>query len=112
MTPIEMPGSPLGLLEEIETREIQLTMHPGDLLIFYTDGLPERQNHKGKMWDFDEMEKKLYQICQLHLSIEEIARRIFCECDDFAEGTDLSDDMSIIIIKNSDDAANPNNSQT
>jgi sigma-B regulation protein RsbU (phosphoserine phosphatase) len=36
-------GTALGLLDTIKTPRTQLTLHPGDTLIFYTDGVTERR---------------------------------------------------------------------
>jgi len=36
-------GTALGLLDTINTPRTQLTLHPGDTLIFYTDGVTERR---------------------------------------------------------------------
>ena len=36
-------GTALGLLDTINTPRVEITLHPGDTLIFYTDGVTERR---------------------------------------------------------------------
>jgi sigma-B regulation protein RsbU (phosphoserine phosphatase) len=36
-------GTALGLLETISSPDVEVTLHPGDSLIFYTDGVTERR---------------------------------------------------------------------
>src|SRR5690349_1530466 len=40
-TPIGDVGTPLGIIERPELPEVTATLSPGDLLVFYTDGVTE-----------------------------------------------------------------------
>ena len=40
-TRIELPGFPLGLFDEATYDQVEVALAPGDVLAFYTDGLPD-----------------------------------------------------------------------
>jgi sigma-B regulation protein RsbU (phosphoserine phosphatase) len=37
-------GIPLGMFEEMAWKQVQIKINPGDILLLYTDGVPEAQN--------------------------------------------------------------------
>ena len=44
----KIEGVPIGLLDDREYDEVELTAEPGDALVFYSDGVDEQLNEKGE----------------------------------------------------------------
>ncbi|HTV05767.1 MAG TPA: SpoIIE family protein phosphatase [Acidobacteriaceae bacterium] len=50
---------PLGLLPSVTYDEVNLSLHPGDYLSLYTDGLLEARNATGELYGFERVQKLL-----------------------------------------------------
>jgi serine phosphatase RsbU (regulator of sigma subunit) len=48
-------GIPLGMFEEMAWKQVQIRIHPGDILLLYTDGVPEAQNIANEEYGEDRM---------------------------------------------------------
>ena len=53
ITRLELPGVPLGLLEEASYDELKFQMDPGDTLILSSDGVADALNRGGSFYDMD-----------------------------------------------------------
>ena len=87
----------LGVLPTIQVRQHTLTLHPGDTLVCYTDGITESMNE-----DLDEFGLK-----RLHLAADHARRHnaaaiietITQEVNDHAGDSPQFDDMTLIVLK-------------
>lgn len=90
-------GMALGVLPTIQVRQHTLTLHPGDTLVCYTDGITESMNE-----DLDEFGLK-----RLHLAADHARRHnaaaiietITQEVNDHAGDSPQFDDMTLIVLK-------------
>jgi len=92
---LECPGILIGILPESDFAERKISLAPGDIISFYTDGLTGAVvNHKvfGREPIENEMRKGALKPSQ------EIADNIHARLLTFAEGT-VSDDVAIVTIK-------------
>jgi serine phosphatase RsbU (regulator of sigma subunit) len=87
---------PLLLMEiaDIPTTEHQL--HPGDRLLFYTDGIIERENAAGEMYEVHGVQKSLSQ--SHHLESEELMKSLVKDLERFADGTEPNDDQTLLLV--------------
>ncbi len=95
----DMPYTgPVGLSGlNVEYSEMTFTMHKGDILFLYTDGITEMQNREKRDFGIEEiqniLEKNSADVA------EEIARKLMKGMEDFIKDTPRTDDVSIIILK-------------
>jgi sigma-B regulation protein RsbU (phosphoserine phosphatase) len=77
--------------------EVTLPLEPGDLLVFFTDGISEAMNAQDECFG----EPRLGQLIEehAHLSVEELRERILREIDAFVGGTPQHDDMTLILLQ-------------
>jgi sigma-B regulation protein RsbU (phosphoserine phosphatase) len=79
----------------LEERTIEL--HPGDVALFFTDGITEAMN------DADEYfgEARLGRLVELnaHLASDELRERVLREIEAFVGGAPQHDDMTMILLK-------------
>ncbi len=54
-------GFPLGIREALDVAQDEVTLAPGDLLLLYSDGLPEAANASGEAFGYDAMRSLLRQ---------------------------------------------------
>ena len=93
-----LPVDPTMCLIWDELRDIpcpELALRPGDRVVFYTDGITERQAHDGSMYDLDQFAAALTRIGAV--ASADIVRDIVSEVDRFAGGQEPEDDQTLVV---------------
>jgi sigma-B regulation protein RsbU (phosphoserine phosphatase) len=93
-----LPRFPLGFRSEVTYAETEFQLQPGDVVMLYSDGLPEARNPKGVLYDYPGMERLLGDIDTTSLSAEQICEVIRQEILTFSN-YDLADDMTVVVLK-------------
>ncbi len=99
LIPLELHGPPIGLLEEIDPRAVQVELTQGDAIILLTDGFADRFNRDKKIWGYEALEKTLVAICQEESEANNIIQSLIDECENFANGSIVEDDMTVVVLK-------------
>jgi serine phosphatase RsbU (regulator of sigma subunit) len=83
--------------------ESSLALGPGDLLVLFTDGISEAMNEHADFFG----ETRLVELLEEHaeLPFEELRERILREIDAFVGGAPQHDDMTMILLKIDEPAA-------
>jgi sigma-B regulation protein RsbU (phosphoserine phosphatase) len=95
---LENTGPPLGLrmFKDLtwERRDVQLA--PGDVLVLYTDGITEAQDHQEELFD----EERLLEVIQANLgrSAQDIQDAILEEVHDFVGEAPQFDDITLMVV--------------
>ena len=90
-------GGVLGVHEKFEYSEQAVTVHSGDLILMYTDGVTEAENESGEMFG----DGRLASFCRDHrgdstgVLIEQLLRSVRA----FTGKEALDDDLTVIAIK-------------
>ena len=97
---IKRHGVTLGALDyiaaETEESEVKISFNINDKLIFYTDGVTEAMNRSKEEYGFHRLEELLYTIPDK--SPEYILNSIISSVNNFSEGIEQRDDMTIMVI--------------
>ena len=75
-----------------------IKLQPGDLLLFYTDGVTEAFNHANETF-FGEHELKQFLKSHAHLHIEQLPSLIYEKVRCFTNKETLEDDLTIILLR-------------
>lgn len=94
---IALTGFPLGLFEEVSYDEWGVTLEPGNILVFHSDGISETNNSEGQFFGTEKLRVLVEQ--QHALGASELADLIFQEVDWFAQGAPLADDRTLVVLK-------------
>jgi phosphoserine phosphatase RsbU/P len=94
---IALTGFPLGIFEEVNYDEWGVTLDPGNILVFHSDGLAETSNSEGQFFGTEKLRGIIEQ--QHELSATELADLLLREVDWFAQGAPLADDRTLVILK-------------
>jgi len=94
---IELTGFPLGLYEEVTYDEWGVTLEPGNILVFHSDGIAETTNSEGQFFGIS----RVKELIEKHheLTAAELADRILNEVDWFAQSAPLFDDRTLVVMK-------------
>ena len=95
-------GLPLGIMADAEFREGRTQLHPGDVLVVYSDGVSEAVNPSGEEFG----PTRLYEVVARNLdaSASGIRDRIESALTKFCQGTPAADDITLVIVKRNADA--------
>jgi sigma-B regulation protein RsbU (phosphoserine phosphatase) len=94
---IKVAGLPLGLFEEAEYEEHTLACGPGDLVVFYTDGVTEAINRESE--DFGA--ERLEEVISTHAgeTADRVVSAIFFAVASHAKGLETYDDQTVIAVR-------------
>ena len=94
-------GLGLGLTEgeifEESIGEEKLKLHPGDICLFYTDGITEARSSDGEEFGYDRLAKSAGD--SRNLSAQEILEKVMKEIRTFTGRSDLWDDLTLVVVK-------------
>ena len=94
---IQAEGFPLGLFPNAEYEEFTLSTRPGDLIVFFSDGIVDAQNAKGEMFGDERLAKVLQN--ELHPTAASAAQAILDAVTSFQSGTAHFDDETIVVLR-------------
>ena len=94
---IPVTGLPIGLFASANYDEVSLRARPGDIFLFFSDGITDATSSKGNMFGRGRLEKCVRK--HAHGSADEIAQAIFGAVADHAKGVEAFDDQTIVVLK-------------
>ena len=94
---IELTGFPLGLYEDVTYEEWGVTLEPGNILVFHSDGITETVDGEGQFFGTTRLRELIEK--HHHLTATELADNILGEVDWFSSSAPLSDDRTLVVMK-------------
>jgi serine phosphatase RsbU (regulator of sigma subunit) len=90
-------GIVLGVFSDIELEEREIEVAPGDVLVFYTDGVTEARGSDGQM--FDEERLRAAVASSPEASAQQVLQAIVEAVEAFVGDIPQSDDLTLFVIK-------------
>jgi sigma-B regulation protein RsbU (phosphoserine phosphatase) len=100
---IEATGLPLGLFDEAEYDEFRFKMKPGDMFVFFSDGILDARDRSGEMFGRGRVEKIIAE-CGGR-SADCVVDRLFKAAAEHSAGVETFDDQTVVAIKVKESAA-------
>jgi phosphoserine phosphatase RsbU/P len=94
---IEATGLPLGLFDEADYDEFTFRAKPGDMFVFFSDGIIDARNRHGELFGRERVEK-LVAGCTAQ-SPDCVVNNIFKAVAEHAAGVETFDDQTVVAIK-------------
>lgn len=87
----------LGINQQSEFEEKNLTLNPGEMILLYTDGITEATNLKGEFYG----EERLINLMKVNYSLSAtlLSQKILESVRLFKNGTEQDDDITLMIVK-------------
>ncbi len=94
-------GVPVGLLQNSSYEASDITLESNDLLLLYTDGITESEDHDGEEFGLE----RLMEFCREHrdLAPKEFARALETDLDSFTRGQPAADDRTVVVLRRTSD---------
>jgi sigma-B regulation protein RsbU (phosphoserine phosphatase) len=96
---------PLGLFDEADYDEFSFKAKPGDLFVFYSDGILDARNRDGRSFGRERVEEIVLGC--LTQSADCVVNNIFNAVAEHAAGADPFDDQTVVAIRVKDRSGAP-----
>jgi len=100
---IEATGLPLGLFDDADYDEFRFRMKPGDMFVFFSDGILDARNRNGEMFGRGRVEQ-IVADCKGR-SADCVVDSLFKAAAEHSAGVETFDDQTVVAIKVKDSAA-------
>jgi phosphoserine phosphatase RsbU/P len=94
---VELTGFPLGIYEDVSYDEWGVTLDPGDIVVFLSDGVTETMNSENQLFGSQRLKKLIED--NHETAAGGLADIIFREVDWFAQGAPAADDRTLLVLK-------------
>ncbi len=88
---------PIGLVEQASFNAARIQLEPGDTLLLYTDGVTEAQDRDLNMFGAGRLKEAVSR--HQDGSLAELQAGILSAVEQFAEGADQSDDITLLVVR-------------
>jgi sigma-B regulation protein RsbU (phosphoserine phosphatase) len=94
---IEAEGFPLGLFPNAEYEEFTISTRPGDLLVFFSDGIVDAENRSGEMFGNDRLIEALDSLH--HADADVVVKTVLDRVSAFQDGHEHFDDETLLVLQ-------------
>jgi sigma-B regulation protein RsbU (phosphoserine phosphatase) len=94
---VDATGVPLGLFPDAEYDEVTLHAVPGDVFVFFSDGITDAVNHQDQQFG----RHRLEDVVQLNYerSADDLVNAIFAAVEQHSSGVRPFDDETVVVVK-------------
>jgi sigma-B regulation protein RsbU (phosphoserine phosphatase) len=94
---LSVGGTVVGMFPDMDYQEATVELCAGDVLLAFTDGVPEAHNPEDEEFGEERLQQLLRQTA--HLPADEISARISAEMKDWIRDAEQYDDLTFIVMK-------------
>lgn len=94
---IDATGLPGGLFPKADYDECTFHALPGDIFVFFSDGIPDATNANGEQFGYNRLHHVIEQNSQV--SADELVTAIFDAVNDFVGGVEAFDDQTVVALR-------------
>jgi phosphoserine phosphatase RsbU/P len=96
-TELDAAGRFLGMLDELELEEKEVWLKPGDMLVMYSDGIPDAINEAGDNYGLERLVELVSK--NRETSAKGIVDTIFGDVFEFRGNAQAFDDITVLVAK-------------
>jgi serine phosphatase RsbU (regulator of sigma subunit) len=91
----EISGLPLGVSEDVSFESAEVTLEPGEMITFFTDGISEALNPANELYTLDRLRQQLGQPSE---NAATLGQAVLDDVRHHAAGRAQSDDMCLVVF--------------
>jgi serine phosphatase RsbU (regulator of sigma subunit)/anti-sigma regulatory factor (Ser/Thr protein kinase) len=88
---------PLGIRTHVKFEQMQIALQPGDLLVFYTDGIVDMVNGTTEPFGFERFQASIKN--HANASLTELPQRLVADAESYTGGREHIDDLTLMVVK-------------
>ncbi len=89
----------VGVIEDAQYEEKRLTLSPGDMLYFYTDGVTEAMDGEKHLYTEERLQETLNRVGTPAASVKDVLAAVRADVDGHVGGAEQSDDITMLGIR-------------
>jgi phosphoserine phosphatase RsbU/P len=97
LTTLGTTGLPIGMIEDATYGVERMQLAPGDKIVIYSDGLTEAQNPEDRFFGTERLRNLLKS--KASATCADLHREILAAVEAYAEGTVLTDDVTLVVVE-------------
>jgi len=94
---IDATGLPLGLFDDATYDEFTFRLKPGDLFVFFSDGILDARNPAGELFGRERAEQVASRCWEM--SAQEVVNSLFDAVEEHTAGEETFDDQTVVAIR-------------
>jgi sigma-B regulation protein RsbU (phosphoserine phosphatase) len=94
---LSIAGFPLGMFDKADYQEMEVSLDPGDSLVFYTDGLPEARDLRGEEFGTERLKAAIEKSADY--SVKKLVENLFGQIETFTLDNRKYDDQTAVVLK-------------
>ena len=94
---IDVAGLPLGLFENVTYEEVTIQASPGEVFVFFSDGIVDASNPRDEQFGRVRIEESIAKNCKR--SAQQIADALLQATEKFSAGAPVFDDQTVVVLK-------------
>ena len=92
----DISGFPLGIVPDWEYRQLEVDLHPGDVVVVYSDGVTDARSPAEEIYDSKERRRLLHRVVHSPGGAEAVGKSILQEIREFSAGHKQADDITLV----------------
>jgi sigma-B regulation protein RsbU (phosphoserine phosphatase) len=96
---VQTEGFPLGLFPDAQYEELTITTKPGDVMVFFSDGIVDAENAEGEMFGTERLTAVLREHPAACHSAQATVDAILTAVAEFQSGTAHFDDETLVVLR-------------
>ena len=92
----DIAGFPLGIMPDSDYQQAETTLHPGDVVVIYSDGVTDGRNIREELYDTRDQRRLLKRLAESPGRPEAVGRSILQDIREFSTGHAQTDDITLI----------------
>lgn len=94
---LNLHGPAIGLGDRTSFNEEEITLEPGDMVVLYTDGILDAENHGGELYG----KQRFYEALRRSQgkSVHQVVGEIYRDVKLFADNKEFADDLSLLVME-------------
>ena len=92
----EVAGFPIGIIPDAEYHQTVITLHPGDVVCVFSDGVTDARNLREELYDSRENRRLIRKLAESQGGPEAVGRALLQDIREFSAGHTQVDDITLI----------------
>ena len=92
----DISGFPLGIMPDWQYKQLEVDIHPGDVLVIYSDGVTDARSPAEEIYDSREKRRLIKRVMDSPGGAEAVGKSILQEIREFSLGHKQADDITLV----------------